>query len=235
MPPTASHLPSGLAATENAAHRLVGATSSPLSTSHTRTFGPAELASLSGLPGMTAMACRPFGFGPAISLPSRTSHTWTTRSAPALASFVPSGLKHRLRISSLWPRSTGPRVAASASSHRWMSLSESAHARYLPSGLYATTVTWSAWLFSSMSGSACGGRHTRAEVSHPAEMSSVLSGAHVSDGTRSVWLLSSATSLCESASHTRTIRSSPAVARNAPFGANAIAETAFLCGLSGWA
>src|SRR4051794_10595793 len=34
VPPTASHFPSGLAATEYAGHRPVGATSSPLSVSH---------------------------------------------------------------------------------------------------------------------------------------------------------------------------------------------------------
>ena len=75
VPPTPSHRPSGLAATENAGHRFVGATSSPLSVSHTRRLGAPELANRSGEPAMTAIACRPFGFGPASSFPSRTSHT----------------------------------------------------------------------------------------------------------------------------------------------------------------
>ena len=58
VPPTPSHLPSGLAATENAGHRFVGATSSPLSTSHTRTFGAPELANRSGAPAITAIVWR---------------------------------------------------------------------------------------------------------------------------------------------------------------------------------
>ncbi len=76
-----------------------------------------------------------------------------------------------------------------------------------------------------MTGSVCGGRHTRAEVSHPAETSRLPSGLQASAGTRSVWLTSSHTCLCVISSHTRTTRSSPAVATKSPRGENAIAET----------
>jgi len=106
-----------------------------------------------------------------------------------------------------------------------MSKSESAHARNLPSGLKARVCTWSAWLFSRTTGSACGGRHTRADVSHPAETSRPPSGLQAKAGMRSVWLFSSAILRWVNSSHTRTTRSSPAVAMKSPRGANAIADT----------
>ena len=118
VPPMPSHAPSGLAATLYAAHRPVGAASSPDATSHTRTAGAAVLASRSGVPGITAIACFPFGFGPATSLPSRTSQTWMTRSRPAVASLVPSALNAMQRISSACPRRTCATVPAAASDHR---------------------------------------------------------------------------------------------------------------------